>query len=133
MAGDRKPSELSVIVRAKDLCRYVMVVTKKTPKHYRFSFVTRLHNLSLDVVAELYLANEVFVPRENGREAYLKRLEHQRRAMTDARLLAFVAEMAAEENALLNRQYLLIAQQVAVVLNLLGAWMRSDRERFGYR
>ena len=39
-----------VITKAKELCSYVMTVTQKSPKHFRFTFVTRMQNLSLDVI-----------------------------------------------------------------------------------
>ena len=40
-------SELIVVTRAKELCSYIMTVTQKSPKHFRFTFVTRLQNLTL--------------------------------------------------------------------------------------
>ena len=42
---ERKQSELTVITKAKDLCSYVMTVTQKSPKQFRFTFVSRLENL----------------------------------------------------------------------------------------
>ena len=54
-------SELQVITKAKDLCRYVMQVTHKSPKEYRFTYVVRMQNLALDVVSNLYRANDVYV------------------------------------------------------------------------
>lgn len=71
---ERKQSELTVITKAKDLCSYVMTVTQKSPKQFRFTFTTRLQNLSLNVIESLYRANDVFVSKENmaSRE---KRLE----------------------------------------------------------
>ena len=43
-------SELVVITKVKELCSYVMTVMQKSPKHFRFTFVTRMQNLSLDVI-----------------------------------------------------------------------------------
>ena len=54
---ERKQSELTVITKAKDLCSYVMTVTQKSPKHFRFTFVTRLQNLALSVIENLFRAN----------------------------------------------------------------------------
>ena len=45
--------ELTVIVKAKDLCAYIMTITQKSPKQFRFTFVSRLQNLSLDIVENL--------------------------------------------------------------------------------
>ena len=36
--GEKQKSELTVIVKAKDLCKYVMTVTQKSPKQFRFTF-----------------------------------------------------------------------------------------------
>lgn len=32
-------SEMTVITRAKELCSYIMTVTQKSPKQFRFTFV----------------------------------------------------------------------------------------------
>ena len=58
---EKKQNELTVIMRAKDLCSYIMTVTQKSPKHYRFTFVTRLQNISLDIIEHIYRANSVFI------------------------------------------------------------------------
>ncbi len=36
---EQKQSELSVITKAKDLCSYVITITQKSPKQFRFTFV----------------------------------------------------------------------------------------------
>ena len=68
---DRKQhSELSVITKAKELCSYIMLVTDKSPKRFRFTLVSRMQNYALDVIENLYMANEVFVqagPAGNAR------------------------------------------------------------------
>lgn len=58
---ERKQSELTVITKAKDLCSYVMTVTQKSPKQFRFTFVSRLQNLALSAIENLFRANDVFV------------------------------------------------------------------------
>ena len=35
-------SELTVITRAKELCQYILMITDKSPKKYRFTLVSRL-------------------------------------------------------------------------------------------
>ena len=49
-----KKSELSVITKAKDLCSYIMTVTQKSPKHFRYSFVSRMQNIALSIIENLY-------------------------------------------------------------------------------
>lgn len=58
---EKKLSELLVITRAKDLCSHIMQVTQKSPKHFRYTFVSRLQNLSLSAIENLYRGNDIFV------------------------------------------------------------------------
>ena len=119
-------------MKAKYLCRYIMTVTKKSPKQYRFTFTTRMQNLSMDIIEEIYLANETFVGGIEAKGKAQKRLDLQHSAMTKARLHAFIAQLALEQKAILPKQYGQISMQTTDVLNLLGAWMKSDRNRFSY-
>lgn len=83
---EHKQSKLTVITKAKDLCSYVMTVTQKSPKQFRFTFTSRLQNLSLNVVESLYRANDTFVTKENpsSRE---KRLEFQHKVLSTQSIL----------------------------------------------
>ena len=47
-------SELSVIVKAKDLCGYIMTVTQRSPKQFRFTYVSRLQNAALTTIELLF-------------------------------------------------------------------------------
>ncbi|MDR2436734.1 MAG: hypothetical protein LBD17_01500 [Endomicrobium sp.] len=49
----KRGSELSVITKAKELCSYIMTITQKSPKQFRFSFVSRLQNLSVDIIGNI--------------------------------------------------------------------------------
>jgi hypothetical protein len=55
----------------------------------------------------------------------------QREAMTSIKLLSYLAELAMRQGCILSRQYEEIVRQVYDVQNMLGAWMKSDRKRFG--
>lgn len=128
-SGIRKSqSELTVITRAKDLCTYVMTVTQKSPKQFRFTFTSRLQNLSLNIIESLYRANDTFVTKDNS-AAIEKRLEFQHRAMTDLKLLCYFSLLAFEQHCILAKQYEQISKQASECQNLLGAWINSDRRR----
>ena len=60
---ERKQSELTVITKAKDLCSYVMTVTQKSPKQFRFTFVSRLQNSALSAIENLFRTNDVFASK----------------------------------------------------------------------
>ncbi|MBQ1684242.1 MAG: four helix bundle protein [Clostridia bacterium] len=97
-------SELTVITKAKDLCSYVMTVTQKSPKQFRFMFTSRLQNLSLNVLESLYRANDTLVTKENV-DSREKRLEFQHQALTDLKLLCYFSLLAREQNCILPKQY----------------------------
>ena len=123
-------SELTVITKAKDLCSYIMTVTQKSPKHFRYTFVSRLQNLSLDVIENLYRANDTYVTKVDTR-ARERRLEFQHSAMSSLRLLAYFSMLAYEQGCILMKQYEQISKQATDCQNLLGAWINSDRRRLG--
>ena len=125
---ERKQSELTVITKAKDLCSYIMIVTQKSPKHFRYTFVSRLQNLSLGVIDNLFRANDVFVTKQDL-QSQKERLNFQRSAMTELKLLGYMALLSMEQECILPKQYEQIARQVSSCQNLLGAWMNSDRKR----
>ena len=125
---ERKQSELTVITKTKDLCSYVLTVTQKSPKHFRYTFVSKLQNLVLSAIENLYRANEIFVEKGNP-ATQEERLSLQRSAMTDLKLLTYMALLSMEQNCILPKQYEQIARQTTECQNLLGAWMNSDRKR----
>lgn len=83
--GNKKQSDLTVITKAKELCSYIMTVTQKSPKHFRYTFVSRLQSLTLDVIENLYMANEIFV-KKGDLNSMNQRLKYQREAMTKLKL-----------------------------------------------
>lgn len=59
-------SELSVIVKAKDLCSYIMTITEKSPKRFRFTLVSKLQTYALNTIENLYRSNEVFMTKSGA-------------------------------------------------------------------
>ena len=96
---ERKQSDLTVITKAKDLCSYVMTVTEKSPKQFRFTFVSRLQNLALSAIENLFRANDVFVSKSDI-HSQKERISYQRSVMTDLKLLGYIALLSLEQNHL---------------------------------
>ena len=124
-----KVSELSVITKAKALSEYILTVTEKSPKRFRFTLVTRLQNYSLDVIEALISANEIYVSAPDTEEAK-ERVKLQRKAMTSLKLLGYISEVAMRQGCILEKHYGQVTKQIYDVQNLLGAWMNSDKKRF---
>lgn len=55
-----RQSELTVITKAKELCSYVLTVTGKSPKRFRFALAAKLPGYALEGVECLYSDNEVY-------------------------------------------------------------------------
>ncbi|MCP1102421.1 hypothetical protein M2454_000971 [Aequitasia blattaphilus] len=127
--SEQEKSELLIITKAKDLCSYVMVITEKCPKRFRFTYVSRLQNLALEVVEHIYRANDIFLGGVDVQHNYERRLAHQRQAFTDLRLLGYMTQASLEQKCIIAKQYEMISRQVFDCQNLLGAWMNSDKRR----
>lgn len=123
-------SELSVITKAKDLCSYIMTVTEKSPKRFRFTLVSRLQNYALDVIENLIMANETFVSAGDTHSAAV-RMSYQRAAMSRLKLLSYMSELAMKQGCILPKQYEQVTKYIYDAENMLGAWMSSDKRRYG--
>ena len=73
-----KQSELTVITKAKELCSYVLTISNKSPKKFRFTLSSRLQNYSISIVEQLLYANEVRMSVKSTK-LLEKRLEQRRK------------------------------------------------------
>lgn len=122
-------SELQVVTSAKNLCSYVLIATNKSPKTFRFTLVSRLQNLTLNIIENIYRANEIFVQSKNLQNMQ-KRLEFQHSALTDVKILAYISLLAREQGCILPKQYEQISKLASDCQYLLGAWIKSDKRYF---
>lgn len=117
----QKKNNLYVFTKAKDLAKYILTVTEKSPVKFRFTLVVRLQNYILNVLEYLYLANSLPLGQE--------RFNYQEKAQTELNMLGYFAELAAEQNCILFKQYEQIALQQAECLMYLEKWAASDKKR----
>ena len=80
-----------------------MTVTQKSPKQFRFTFVSRLQNFSLDVIENIYYVNEIFIGK-GGEQNAEKRLALQHHALMTLKLIAYISELAMTEKCILFKQ-----------------------------
>ena len=121
-------SELAVVTKAKDLCNYVITITEKSPKKFRFVFVNRMQNLTLDIIENIYMANDLMLAK--GMSAtYQKRLAYQHKVLTNLRLLSYISLIAMEQKCILFKQYENISKLSTDCQNMIGAWIISDKKR----
>ena len=121
-------NELTVIVKAKDLASYVLTVTEKSPKRFRFTLVAKLQGYALNIIENLYRANEVYVAK-GDEDAAARRLAYQHQALIELKLLGYMAQLSMQQGCILAKQYEQITRKVYDCRNLCGAWVIADRRR----
>lgn len=123
-----KPSELTVIIKTKSLCAYVMNATSNSPKKFRFTLVSKMQTYCLNSLEYLYRANEIMA-NTGSKKSILKRIDLQHKAVSELHLLAFMTQMAFDEKCILKKEYISIAEQILECKKLAGAWIKSERKR----
>ena len=113
----QKKHDLFVMTKTKDLAKYILTVTEKSPKKFRFTLVVRLQNYILDAMEYIYLAN--------AERDVFKRIELQNKAKTNLSMLDYFAQLAQEQECILFKQYEQISKQQAECLLYLGKWIAS--------
>ena len=89
----RMTGDLTVITRTRELCSYVLTVTDKSPKRFRFTLVAKMQNRALDALENLFLVNEVYVA-DLRTDRLERRLELQHSAIANLKLLGYLAQGA---------------------------------------
>jgi hypothetical protein len=116
-------TDLAVITKAKDLATYVFTVTERSPKRFRFTLVSRMQNLCLDVAHHLYRANDA---RLDDSEEARHRKQYQHEALSCLRELDYLLTLSREMGCILPKQQVLAAGFLCDVGRMLSAWMRAD-------
>lgn len=123
-------SILKVIVFANEIMSYVLKVTENSPKKFRFTFTTRLQNLSMDIVELLVLANDVHVTKANINKTAVERIHYQQQALSKLRTIGFFSMEAQKYHAIKFKHAVQINKQGMNCIIFLQAWMKSDRVKY---
>ena len=115
-------SELVVLQKAKNLAKYIFQITEKSPKKFRFTFVSRLQNLALDCVENIFRANNLDKTNVDTRYCY------QKNAQTCLAILEYIALTSKEFGCITEKNYEQIAKMGAECQILLSAWTDSTKK-----
>lgn len=118
-----------VITKAKDLVKYILVISENAPKKYRFTLITKMQNNALEVLENLILANEILLG--SGEENNAKRRSLQQTAIAKLKVLDALAMVSLEQKCILPKQYENLSRCISDCLKLTGAWISSDKKRLG--
>lgn len=128
---NKKPGEMKVLAKSKDLVDYTLQVTnsvKRFPKKLRFTLTNRLQEKSLEVHELLIEANEIY-PSDSidARE----RRTIQRKAVCNCKQLSFLVELCFNQGRIDEYQMSYWAGLINEVIKLTMSWQQSDSRRFG--
>ena len=123
----RDNSELIVITKSKDLLKYVMVISENAPKKFRFTLISRMQNISLDILENLIMANEILLGVNESENQ--KRKEYQHIVIAKLKVLDALAMAARESQCVLPKQYETLSRHIVDCTRLTGAWINSDKKR----
>lgn len=109
---------------------HIYTITDKYPKKFRFTLVSKLQNLSIAVIENLYRANIVYVMGSNDTARIEKRKGYQKEAYVSLKLFNYFAWMAREQQCILPKQFEQIAKQSTGVSQMLLGWLKSDKKKY---
>lgn len=115
-------SELYVITSAKKLAGYVLDLTEKCPKKFRYSYLVRIEECCLSIVSLLYEANDIKLGNS-------LRSEKQSDVKTKLRILDFLSEEAMKHGCFLLHQYEVVSSYLYDCSHALEKWVISDQKR----
>jgi hypothetical protein len=122
-------SPLHVLPVVADLIDYTLNLTdnaKHFPKKVRFTIVNRIQERVLSIYENLLEANEIFPIRNDSDKA--KRLELQRAALTDCKLLLFYVELSKKRGYIDTGTFEYWTKKVLDVKYMSAAWYKSELE-----
>ena len=116
-------SDLVVFTAVKRLATYVILVTERSPKHFRGVFVNKMQGYCIECLELLYKANLVFIADE---ATFTMRQGLQMDAIARLKLLGYLSTIAEGVGCILAKQLKHISELLADAINLISAWRKSD-------
>lgn len=95
-------SDLTVITKSNDLVNAVLGYTNNSPAKFRFSLTGRMQNLSLDILDNLYRANDYDSKDINELN---QRIILQRKVISSLKFLPQFAKLLSNRKLFLLRTY----------------------------
>lgn len=110
--------EMVIFTRMFDFLAWLLPITHKFPRMYRYSFTQRLISTALDLNDHLETAN-----LRRGQE----RLEQLKLADEALNKLRIYLRLTVRMGWLTSNQYEHVARQLSEIGNLLGGWKKTVR------
>lgn len=117
-------NDMVVVTKAKNLVKYVFQVTGNSPKKIRFSFVSKIQSISLELIENLYRASEIPYNKKSP-QIINKKAEYLTDAKMSLKLLEYFALLMYECGFFTAKQYEQIAKMGIQCETLTNAWMKK--------
>ena len=128
--NERSRGKLEVCTKAHDLCCYTLQITKNKnvfTEDYQDSVTDKIISLALDIYAEVWGANNVYV---KSHEAYCERKRMQESAANKCNVLLSMIDISKSIFHLESRRVSFWGSKVIETRNMIRAWKESDMERY---
>ena len=122
--------DLKAIKKAKELCDYVMVLTRNMPKHFRHGLARRMEDCALDVLECLYRANGTYIGKNNLQTRYPIRRDLQEDAKIELRMLSYFAYSAYNQQGIKASQFRSVSVRAVEIDRMITGWIGSDMRRW---
>jgi hypothetical protein len=122
-------SPLHVLPVVADLIDYTLNLTDNAnhfPKKIRFTIVNRIQERVLSIYENLLEANEIF-PIRNETDR-IRRLELQRAALTDCKMLLFYIELSRKRGYIDKGSFEYWTKKTLDVKFMSAAWYKAEQE-----
>lgn len=120
---------LQILPVAADLIDYTLNLTDNKnhfPKKIRFTIVNRIQERVLSIYEKLLEANEIFPIRNEADRA--RRLELQRSALTDCKMLLFYIELSKKRGYIDKGTFEYWTKRTLDVKFMSAAWYKAEQE-----
>ncbi|MDT2726099.1 four helix bundle protein [Lactococcus formosensis] len=130
MKNIAKPKGFELAAQAKLLLREVLKLTSKGPKKYRFSLFQKMETLALDILQDIYEANNSYVAGTDAGRILTQRINLHVDALAKVNILGTLADVAVEYGGISKGEFANLTKLISSVGRMLGAWHKSDRLRY---
>ncbi len=115
-------SELYVITSMKNLVEYVLTISEKSPKKFRYSLLDRMHKACFEGIELLYEANSCPL-------SSVERRQKQTMFRVKLKVIDYLGGVGEGRGCFTFHQYETICKYIHDCDRLLRAWVTSDQRR----
>ena len=116
--------DMVVVTKAKNLVKYVFQITANSPKKIRFSFVSKIQSLCLELIENLYRAAEIPF-NKNDAQSVKRKVGYLIEAKMSLKLVEYFALLMYECQFFTSKQYEQIAKMGIQCETLINSWMKK--------